>query len=268
MRTTTTTLAALAGLMAIASILPQAARAAIVVNQEDVHWTTVGDFVQFDIRFHNSGPEATPPGTTDVYSQPFGVFASDYGHLGTFNVPPMQPNSFFDVFFEVPLADLPPSADSSEPIDRANSGRDLCTPDDHWDGNVDIQWFVGGEVGQVNYHVGTLLVCPDGGNSFIHILDFCPGVSTWSFIGVCPGWSAALMEEDQVTPAPANLPPMWTGWIRLSADGSVNEGDTCNPSLVISCGGQLGTITLEAVACVCGPVPVAPSTWSSVKTLY
>ena len=266
MRTATMTMTALAGLMTIASILPQAARAEIVVNREDVNWTTVGDFVQFSVRFHNTGPEATAPGTTDIYSQPFGAFASNYGHLGTFDIPPMQPSSFFDVFFEVALADLPPSAEKIEPHGGPRSDREPCAPGDHWDGNVDIDWSAGGDVGQVNYHFGSLQVCPLGGNSYIHVLNFCFSSSTWSFSGVCPGWSVALVEEDMMTAAPGSLPPFWTGWICLSADGTVNEGDTCSPSLVISCDGLTGTIDLTAVACECGPVPAEPSTWQCERS--
>jgi len=35
-------------------------------------------------------------------SQEFGAFLPTYGPIGNFDVPPIQPSSFFDVFFECP----------------------------------------------------------------------------------------------------------------------------------------------------------------------
>ena len=53
-------------------------------------------------------------------SQHFGVFLPDYGPIGRFNVPPLQPSSFFDVFFEIPLSQLPPPPEKTHPGRRSS----------------------------------------------------------------------------------------------------------------------------------------------------
>jgi hypothetical protein len=40
----------------------------------------------------------TDPATLHLASQPFGVFAQNFGPIGDADIPPLQPNSFFDVF--------------------------------------------------------------------------------------------------------------------------------------------------------------------------
>jgi len=267
MRTANILSLALAGLGLLAATLPQGAAAALVLSRENVSWTTQGDIVRFQLRFYNPGPETSLPGVTEMHAQPFGAFAPNEVLVGAADLPPLAPDSFFDVFYEVSIGQLPASAEEITPSGRAVSDRE-CTPDDHWDGNVDIQWIAGSDVGQVNYHFGTLQVCPTAGYSYIHVIDTCDNQSTWSFAGVCSGWSASLLEEDLVTPAPALLPPFWTGWIRLAADGTVNVGDTCTISLTMLCNGVAGVIDLTAEACDCGLIPVQSGSWGSVKSLY
>ena len=75
-----------------------------------VDWTTSGTIVTFHQHWENPSSSApTAPVSGDMSSQEFGVFLPNYGPIGPFNVPPIAPNSFFDVFIDVPLAALPPS---------------------------------------------------------------------------------------------------------------------------------------------------------------
>src|SRR6185295_8267592 len=107
-----------------------------------------------------------------IASQHFGVFLPDFGQIGSFNVPPLQPSSFFDVFVEVPLSSLPPAPQKIQPgggggiaasfRGRGPSTNVACPPDTNWAGNVDVQWSGSGQSGQVNVHYGDLLTCPGG----------------------------------------------------------------------------------------------------------
>jgi len=187
-------------------------------------------------------------------------------------LPEMPVDSFFDVFFDIEYSQLPPPPPTSTgPTKGSSFGTSAaqdgpCPPDNHWDGNVDVIWANAGGTGQANYHFGTIQVCPGSGKSYIHVITGCTGGVTWGISGGCPGWSANLVNED-FTPAPAVLPPFWTGWICISADASVAIGATCCFDLNLDCGGQLATVNLCASACQCATQNES-STWGRLKGLY
>jgi hypothetical protein len=235
-----------------------------------VEWSTITATaaVRFHLRWTNPGTtQPTSPISGSMHSQTFGVFQPDFGPIGQFNVPPIQPNSFFDVFFDVPLSGLPPS---EPPINQLRSdgakggdpGTGPCTPDDHWNGNVDISWTGPNGSGQVNKHFGKLQVCPGTGASLIHIPALaCPsGTATpWTVTGLCPGFSATLVEEDKVTPAPNPVPPGWSGCIRVTAAASVAVPDSCCFQVTFLCDGVPGVIDMCVITCDCGAVPPNPT---------
>src|SRR5439155_22446705 len=123
---------------------------------------------------------ASAPVSGDMSSQMFGVFQPNFGPIGHFDLPPIAPNSFFDVFFDIPLNQLPP-----EPATELPGGGPVpnspCPPPDQWHGNVDITWDGAGGTGHVNKHYGGLLVCPGAGPSYIHVVTNCTVASgmTW-----------------------------------------------------------------------------------------
>ena len=237
-----------------------------------VDWANVAGSSGQDVRFHLRWQNNDPTHTTgqingNLFSQMFGALLPDFGPVGGFSVPPLAPTSFFDVFLEVPLSSLPPNPAKVLPgggppsghairggASPAQAGPGPCPPDSAWQGNVDIQWTdpaSGLGVGQVNYHFGQLLVDQGHGNSYIHLITNCNNAtgSSWSFAGLCPGFSATLFNEDRVTPAPLILPPGWTGWIAVSAAGSVPPGTTCCLHLDLICGGEHATVRVCATTC-------------------
>lgn len=252
--------------VALALLPPLTAAAEGQLEVSEVGWETQGNLVSFHVQFHNAGTTPTEPAAGEIRPQEYGAFVPVIGTIGSFDVPPIEPESFFDVFFTVPLASLPPSAVKTTPWDKSAAA--VCGPDDHWDGNVDIIWaFGGGGGGHVNAHFGHLLVCPGFGNSFIHVVTGCPGWIAWAFQGVCAGWTVSLLNEDR-TPAPQPLPPGWTGWIGVSVNASVPVGTICCFALNLTCNNVTVPVRLCAEACDCSPVPVEPTTWGAVKSLY
>ena len=231
-----------------------------------VDWHNIGDVVRFHLHWTNPGPlPLTVPVDGSMMSQEFGVFLPDFGPIGQFNVPPIMPNSFFDVFFDVPLALLPPEPleqmPGNGPALRTAATQALpCVPDTIWDGNVDIVWTGPGVAGQVLRHYGDLIVCPGGGPSYIHVRSTtCAVAAPWSVTGLCPGFSATLVNED-LTPAPNPIPPGWTGFISMTAATGVPVGTTCCPILHFDCAGSPAEIELCATACACNTVSVPPGT--------
>jgi len=233
-----------------------------------VDWHNVGSAVRFHLRWLNESPNAmSPPVQGTMMSQEFGVFMPDFGRIGAFDVPPLAPNSFFDVFFDVPLDALPPEpmkilpggqmASSASPASGRQAGMASgsglpCPPDTIWDGNVDILWNAAGTPGQVGRHFGDLIVCPGGGPSLIHVKSTtCTVAAPWSVLGLCPGFSVTLLNEDH-SPAPNPIPPGWTGWIAITATAAVPVGTTCCPILHFDCAGAPADIDLCATACDCG----------------
>jgi hypothetical protein len=228
-----------------------------------VDWTNIGPNTRFHMRWENPDPAgASDPVSGNMSSQPFGVFASNFGPIGAFNVPPIAPNSFFDVFFDIATDQLPappqkllPSGSAAGDSPTAGS----CPPDTAWDGNVDITWSGAGGSGQVNKHVGDLDICPGVGASLVHVLTFCTVAtgSNWVISGLCPGFSATLVNED-FTPAPNPVPPGWTGFISVSAAAAVPVPTTCCFKVTFDCGGVPGVIDLCATTCQCGSTGVPP----------
>ena len=102
----------------------------------------------------------------------------------------------------------------------------------------------------MNRHFTGLLVNPGNGTSHVHTLIFCndPAGASWSIAGLCPGWSATLLNED-FTPAPNPVPPGWTGWISVGAAAGTPPGSSCCFTVTFVCDGQAGVIDVCAEAC-------------------
>jgi hypothetical protein len=243
--------------------------ASVELHPEDIDWSTIGTDVEFHLRFRNPDLVESQPVSGELWATQFGVFLPPEVPVGTFDIPPIPPESFFDVVIQIPLDQLPPSAEETVPGEGLLLQPDHCTPDDHWDGNVDIFWSGPGGGGQVVKHIGTIQVCPGGGNSYIHVITAaCTTSISWTITGLCPGFSATLVNED-LTPAPNPLPVGWPGGhICISAAGSVAPGAVCCLNVNFFCGAQTATINLCATACICGPSAVEPTEWGSIKSLY
>ena len=241
--------------------------AAVDVSPPEISWQMVGtDVVRFQLHFHNADPvEPTLEVSGAMHSQEFGAFLPDYGLIGTFYVPPMEPESFFDVFFDVPLSALPPSQGGGTGPGLRAAPLDVCPPP-IWIGNVDVNWFGPGGVGQVNKHYGDVGVCAGGAPGCLHVITMCAGNLTWAFAMNCPGWTVTLLNENY-TPAPALLPPNWTGWACITANANVPLYSQCCFNLNLICGGVLAKIDVCAFACEC-PVPAEQGTWGRIKTMY
>lgn len=263
-------LAAIAALLVLA--LPPPARAGALpgpaLDPADIGWQTVGSSIHFSLRFRNpSGTEPTDAAAGTVHAQEFGVFLPDLNLLHTFNVPPIMPDSFFDVFFDVPRCDLPHGCTPPLAAKRAPAAQAIpCPPFDHWDGNIDVRWNGPGGAGQVFKHIGAPQVCPGHGNSYTHVTTACAFPSPWVIAGVCAGWSVTLVNED-LTPAPNPVPPGWTGFICVSANANVPFGSVCCFTVTFTCLGAPAVINMCATACDC-PVPVHPTTWGLIKARY
>lgn len=254
------TIITLAGLVLVGSL-----NAAAEVRPPVIDWQMVGtDVVRFHLGFHNPDSVATMPIDGEMCSQQFGAFLPCWGTIGVFHVPEIMPDSFFDVFFEVPLSTLPPSAGLPPMVKGAQEGPPCPPP--IWVGNVDVNWWGPGGQGQVNRHYGTVGVCPGGPPSCLHVITMCAGNITWGFRPLCAGWTASLVNED-LSPAPPLLPPNWTGFVCISANASVPVGNTCCLSLNLWCGGVATSIDICAEACQC-PIPTIEKTWGRMKSMY
>ncbi|MBU1950711.1 MAG: hypothetical protein KJ927_18505, partial [Candidatus Eisenbacteria bacterium] len=226
--------------------------ASVSLPHSNIDWSTVGDNVEFHLRFINADAEPTGPVSGTLTPQEFGVFLPGFGSPRPFDIPPLAPDSFFDVFIEIPLAELP----QNPPEANTGDGLDVpCPPGDHWDGNIDVLWNGAGEQGEVDYHAGELMVCPGGGASLIHFRTLTctsPAGMTWSITGLCPDFNAILVEEDMITPAPNPVPPGWTGYISVTAAAGAAVPDTCCFQVTLFCDGVPGVIDLCAITCDCG----------------
>jgi hypothetical protein len=236
------------------------------VDPPEINWQMIGpDVVRFQLHFTNpSHTEPTLPIQGEMHSQEFGAFLPDYGLIGTFNVPEMVPDSFFDVFFDVPLSSLPGHTSLPSGATRATVV-EPCPPM-IWVGNVDVNWWGPGGVGQVNKHYGDIGVCPGGPPSCLHVITMCATPMPWAFVINCPGWNVTLENEDH-TPAPAILPPGWTGWMCITANANVPVGGQCCFTLNLTCNGVLAKIDVCAFACLC-PTSTGQGTWGHIKTIY
>lgn len=225
---------------------------------QSVDWITIQDatgasIVHFRLHFVNTDPaNPSPPATGSAMAQPFGVFMPDAGPIGSFDVPPIQVNSFFDVFIDIPLQNLPPSAQQIVP-GTGPTPNHPCLPVNHWDGNVDVTWNAAGIANQATWHDGKAMVCPGAGNSLIHVVTGCSlatGMS-WVMSPLCTGWNATLVEEDMVTPAPNPLPPGWHGFLAISAVAGTTPGTVCCFTVTFNCGSSSSLLYVCATACDC-----------------
>jgi hypothetical protein len=242
--------------------------AAVTLTPDDVSWQMVGsDMVQFKLHFHNDGTMTSGPASGTLYSQEFGAFVPRYGTIGTFDVPPIEPESFFDVFFEVPLSTLPGGGGGGG---LRASPLVICPPP-MWVGNVDVVWVDENGPAEITAHYGDVGVCPGGPKSCLHVTTDCAGNVTWAIRNVCAGWTVTLENEDH-TPAPASIPPgpghpSWTGWICITANANIPINAQCCFAVDLTCLGVTATINVCAYACEC-PVPSIRQTWGGLKTIY
>jgi hypothetical protein len=237
------------------AVLSSSAGASVRLLDSNIDWTTNGSNVQFHLRFDNPGAVPTAPVTGLLTPQPFGAFLLSSDPPRPFEVPVIEPESFFDVFLEIPLAQLPQNPPDVVP---GGGAAGPCPPGDHWDGNVDVIWSGPGEEGEVHHHEGEIKVCPGAGCSLIHVVTGCPDLAPWTMVGLCPGFAAELRNEDQITPAPNPLPPGWSGWVCISAVPGTPVPSTCCFAIRFICAGQLSTVHLCATACDCNPIGVNP----------
>ena len=250
----------------ISSVTAMPAAADLVLNQEDVTWTTDAGLVTFQMRFHNTGFEFSQLSTGEIYAQPFGAFVESTMPIGTFDIPPTPPESFFDVFVEIPYDQLPPTAAEDMPWDK--DAKDLTCPKDwHWDGNVDVIWVGPGGGGAIQVHNATLQVCPGFGGSYIHLVTNCVGNAGWNIAGLCAGFTATLENEDH-SPAPSPLPPGWTGFLAVSAPASTPLGTVCCFTVNFTCFGITIPVNLCVTACDCSPIQTKLETWGTIKALF
>lgn len=241
------------------------ATAEIVLDPGDISWSTENEVVTFALAFFNDGTEPSEPQVGVLSAQEFGAFLPNIMTIQEFDLPPIPPDSFFDVFVEIPYDQLPPSAE--EYFDWGGMDKDdTCANDWHWDGNVDVYWMPAGAP-SVHSHIGTINVCPGYGGSYIHLVTGCNGNITWAFTGVGAGFTASLLDETFLA-APAVLLPGFTGWIGISAVTTVPFGTVSNITLTLTCNGVPVPILLAATACDCGPVPIEKSTWGTFKAIY
>ncbi len=256
-------LAVMLACVALAAAPPSAT--AVTLTPDDISWQLIGpDVVRFQLHFHNDGSAPSEPVSGTMYSQEFGAFLPHYGTIGTFQIPPIEPASFFDVFFDVPLASLPPSPGVGS---FATLGERIAPcPPAQWVGNVDVTWTEPAGPVNVNRHFGIVGVCPGLWQSCIHLLTGCAGNITWAIRNPCPGWTVTLETEGHA-PAPPALAPGFTGWICVSANGTVPVGAQCCFNVDLTCLGVTTTIQVCAIACEC-PTSIVPQTWGRLKTLY
>jgi len=258
------TTALLAGLFFATSVVPAIAAP---VGPPEISWEMAGaGIVRFHLHFSNPDPfEPTLEVSGEIHSQQFGVFLPDYGTIGTFEVPPIEPESFFDVFFDVPLSNLPPSPPMSMRILTSQAPSVECPPP-MWVGNVDVFWHGPGGAGQVKYHAGDIGVCPGGAASCLHVISSCMDNMTWMINNPCGGWTVTLVNQDY-TPAPTVLPLNWMGWICVTAGANIPVGAQCCFSVDFWCNGVKATVNVCAFACPC-ETATQQDTWGGIKNIY
>ena len=251
-------------LFLILSLFVSAATAEVVLDPNDISWVTDVGVVIFTLTFYNDGQTPSELQSGELSAQAYGAFLPNIMSIGTFDIPPIPPESFFDVFVEIPYDQLPPSAeerfDWDGPLKNA-----VCAKDWHWDGNVDVTWGIGPPA--VNSHLGTIQVCPGYGGSYIHFDTGCNGNITWAITGVCAGFTVSVL-DGAFNPAPAVLLPGFSGWIAVSATAATPVGVTCCFTVTLTCNGIPVPIKLCATTCDCEPIETENRAWGSIKSLY
>ena len=220
------------------------------LQNSNIDWAyvaTTGN-VRFHMRFDNPDAAASPSVTGSLRPQLYGAFMPDLSPVRGFDVPSIAPHGFVDVYTEIPLQQLPPSA----PTGGGPPPAGPCPPPGFWNGNVHITWAGAGGQGQAFRHMGQVLVCPGNNCTFIHVTTDCAAPAPWSVAGLCAGWNVTLYEEDQVTPSPNPVPPAWHGWLCITAASGTPVPSTCCPAITFSCAGSPGIVELCATTCDCG----------------
>ena len=138
-----------------------------------IDWTTSGGVVTFHQHWTNPDPSnSSEPVSGDMNSQEFGVFLPNFGPIGHFDVPPIAPMSFFDVFFDVPLSALPANPAVTVPGGNPAPGTP-CYTEDHWHGNVNVDWSGPGGSGSVGKHFGEMPLCAGGPPTTLFVETAC-----------------------------------------------------------------------------------------------
>jgi hypothetical protein len=189
--------------------------------------------------------------------------------IGHFDVPGLAADSFFDVFFDVAAGQLPPNPPQQLPGGGPNPN-DPCPPDTNFIGNVDVHFANPAGVPPSTWHNGQLLIYPGAGNSYIHVVTDCTDAvgATWSISGLCPGFSATLVENDKVTLSSDPIPPGWSGFIQVSATAAVPPGTTCCFDILFDCGGVPSKIHVCVTTCDWSPLSpnLAGVDWANVPS--
>jgi hypothetical protein len=157
--------------------------------------------------------------------------------------------SFFDVFLEIPEPSCRRSRRTSSPGRTTRriavpAGYELVGQRRHPVERLGCHW-------QNNYHFTQLLVRPGSGSSHIHALIFCGAATgaTWSITGLCPGWTATLLNEN-FTPAPNPVAAGMDGLDQRGRRAGVPSGSHCCFSVNFICDGEPATIDVCAEACL------------------
>ncbi|HEX7878225.1 MAG TPA: T9SS type A sorting domain-containing protein, partial [Candidatus Eisenbacteria bacterium] len=108
-------------------------------------------------------------------------------------------------------------------------------------------------------HHGDLVVNLGSSPAYIHVgFTNCPNPAPWQILGLCPGFSATLVNEDKSPVLSGALPPGWSGWIKVAADASVPSNTTCCFQVKIVCNGSPGIIDMCATSCTWSVSTVPP----------
>jgi hypothetical protein len=227
---------------------------------ETIEWAVLGtDSTRFHVRWTNPDAlVASASASGSLVSQYFGAFGYDYLTLGMFDVPALAPGDSLDFYYDVATSSLPvPPAAKSLPHGGPPAGWP-CQPEAVWDGSVHVRWDSLGVETQAARHVGTLLVDPGHGASFIRLITHTTSTASWTLEGVSAGFEASLLEDDKVTPAPNPLPAAWTGYLAVSSPSGTPDGQACSLRVVSECAGAIQSS--EVLATTCGwPGPHAPT---------
>ena len=155
------------------------AHASIRLQTSNIDWSVIASTgnVRFHLRFDNPDPSPSPAATGTLRPQAYGAFLPDLNPVRSFDVPPIPPNGAADVFTEIPLQLLPPSA----PTAGGPPAGGPCPPPGTWNGNVHVTWNNPNGQGQAFRHMGQVLVCPGNACTFIHVMTDCAAPAPWSF---------------------------------------------------------------------------------------
>jgi hypothetical protein len=251
------------------------AQASTVLLNKDIDWSTNNGVVTFHLRFRNPD-QVNPSGPVDYevfVQEAYGAHVANGPRIHQGQVPPLTPDGFFDIWWDVAMTDLPPNPEVSlgggAPADGPGVLPDPCDPNVAWHGNIDVTWGGPGGAGNVNKHTAGLGLLSGGSMRYVHLLTGCAGPISWAFGTIpatCNGFTITLVNEDY-TPAPGLLPSGWTGWIGVQAAASVPGGAECCFTIDMTCGSVTTPVDLCARSCN-EPTPTKRKRWSEVKSIY